>query len=160
MAPERLLHASTGHHDATRSRLVRIYIFIQIVTFPIHPFLLSLNASFSCKDRDGVMGIQSNTYARTFNQPSIPCGCRGQHNTQWNFSVSHTTQKQSSIIICFKKKNHHVSIMHGITPHVSSESHTRSVFPFDSAPKSQLTVAIIGLLCDPADEFDVPIGYS
>jgi hypothetical protein len=103
MAPERLLHASTGHHDATRSRLVRIYIFIQIVTFPIHPFLLSLNASFSCKDRDGVMGIQSNTYARTFNQPSIPCGCRGQHNTQWNFSVSHTTQKQS-IIICFKKK--------------------------------------------------------
>lgn len=50
--------------------------------------------------------------------------------------------------------------MHGITPHVSSESHTRSVFPFDSAPKSQLTVAIIGLLCDPADEFDVPIGYS
>jgi hypothetical protein len=38
MAPERLLHASTGHHDATRSRLVRIYIFIQIVTFPIHPF--------------------------------------------------------------------------------------------------------------------------
>jgi hypothetical protein len=75
------------------------------------------------------------------------------------FSLPHNTKTKQHHHL-FQKKNHHVSIMHGITPHVSSESHTRSVFPFDSAPKSQLTVAIIGLLCDPADEFDVPIGYS
>jgi hypothetical protein len=75
------------------------------------------------------------------------------------FFQSPTQHKNKAAASSVSKKNH-VSIMHGITPHVSSESHTRSVFPFDSAPKSQLTVAIIGLLCDPADEFDVPIGYS
>ena len=126
MVPERLLHAS--QHRTPRCNTITSCTYIHL-----HTNCYFSNSSFfafvervSCKGRDGVMGIQSNTYARTFNQPSIPCGCRGQHNTQWNFSVSHTTHT--------KKKHHHVSIMHGITPHVSSESHTRSVIPLILLP--------------------------
>jgi len=89
-------------HDTTMQHDHVLYVYTSSFKLLLFQFILFafVERVISCMDGDGVMGIQSNTYARTFNQPSIPCGCRGQHNTQWNFSVSHTThtKKASSCI--------------------------------------------------------------